>query len=248
VQDEKLVQNRLVSAPLVTVYTTRTSLLGGAEMLIGTSPRLFATSLTKCVGLITVTLVAPPVGAVLFEYFATVDLLTSHSGPCGARNAPLVLSYDTSSCALIIAGSVPLPFVTPASLATKTALALEARVSLSMITSFLPMIGMSAALAAPAPMTTASPTANAIGLLTGFPPLVRAVTQEVSFQGLTLLHLYEYRTQVVDVKGNFRVLAGLCLECPPPWTTTHPDRRRQDRPHSRAPQSMAMPPGHACQM
>jgi hypothetical protein len=142
-------------------------------MSIGTSPRLLATSLTRCVGLITVTLVAPPVGALLFEYFATVLLLTSQPVPCGARNAPLVLSYDTSSRALICVGSVPLPFVTPVSLATKTALALEARVSLSMITSFLPTIGMSAALTAPAPTIVATrATANATGFFTVLSPLL----------------------------------------------------------------------------
>jgi hypothetical protein len=61
-------------------------------MSIGVSPRLFATSLTSFVGLMTETLVAPPVGANLFTYFATVSLLTSQPGPCGARKAPAALS------------------------------------------------------------------------------------------------------------------------------------------------------------
>jgi len=157
----KLVQWRLVSASLVTVYTTRTPLVGAAEMSISASPRLFATSFINLDGLITATFVDPPVGASLFTYLAIVDLLTSHPGPCGARKTPLALSYETSSSALIKEVSMPLPFVTPESFATKTAFAFVVATTLSMMTSFLPTIGMSAALATPAassaPHTIRSP-------------------------------------------------------------------------------------------
>jgi hypothetical protein len=70
----------------------RTLPLGTAEMSIGVSPRLFAASLSSFVGLITLTLVDPPVGACLFTYLATVLLLTIQLLPWGARNAPLALS------------------------------------------------------------------------------------------------------------------------------------------------------------
>lgn len=179
------VQSRLVSAPFTTVYTARTSPLGGCEMSIGESPRLFPTSLTSLVGLITETLVAPPVGAVLFTYLATVSLLTSQLAPCGARNAPEALSYEMSSCALIWLASVPLPFTTEASLATNTALALDAATILSTMTSLLPTIEMSAARAVPAPTINPTATANAIVALPKRAPLE-----------------CHYPTRMLQVKGN----------------------------------------------
>jgi len=169
----KSVQCRLVSAPLVTVYTARTLPLGAVEMSIGVSPRLLATSFASLVGLITDTLTEPPVGAALFTYFATVLLLTSQPEPWGARNAPLALSYETSSWALICVTSVPVPLVTPASFAMKTAFALLARVSLSRMTSFLPMIEMSAARAVPALTITPRATASAARFFTDVLPLRR---------------------------------------------------------------------------
>jgi hypothetical protein len=130
-------------------------------MSIGVSPRLFAASLISFVGLMTDTFVDPPVGAGLFTYFATVSLLTSQPAPWGARNAPAALSYETSSWALIWDASVPLPLVINRSLATNTAFAFDAIVSLSMMISFLPTIGMSAARAAPALTITPRATASA---------------------------------------------------------------------------------------
>ena len=135
-------------------------------MSMGVSPRLLATSFTSFVGLRTVTLVEPPVGASRFTYFATVSLLTSQSDPWGARNAPKALSYETSSCALIWAGSVPVPFVIAISFATNTALALDASTVLSTMISFLPVIEMSAARAIPAAAITPRTTASVVRTLT----------------------------------------------------------------------------------
>ena len=102
----------------------------------------------------------------MFTYFATVDLLTSQLLPWGARNVPAAVSYDTSSCASIWAGLVPLPLVTPRSFATNTAFALEASVSLSTMISFFPTIGMSAARDTPPTTITPRATASAVGFLT----------------------------------------------------------------------------------
>src|SRR5678815_2441920 len=165
-------------------------------MSIGVSPRLFATSFTSFVGLMTETLVEPSVGAVLFTYFATDSLLTSQSDPWGARNAPAALSYETSSCALICVGSVPLPFVTARSFATKTAFALNAVTVLSTMISFFPTIGMSAAPAIPAPKTTQTATVSApISLTDVSPP---TTTGHPSGN--------PYRTRILYVKGNWQIL------------------------------------------
>src|SRR6185436_2731928 len=78
------------------------------RMSIGVSPRLLPTSFTSLAGLMTDTLVAPPDGACLFTYLATVVLFTTQLGePVGARNAPEVeestpLAYVTLSVAPIV--------------------------------------------------------------------------------------------------------------------------------------------------
>jgi hypothetical protein len=91
-QIEKLVQKRKVSAPFVTVYTARTLPVGGAEMSIGVSPKLFADSFNNLPTRIWVVFTEPPVGAVAFLYFAIVGVRSCQPGPAGARNCPLTLS------------------------------------------------------------------------------------------------------------------------------------------------------------
>src|SRR5687767_8662522 len=98
-QPLKLVQWRLVSAPLLIVCTTSTEPAGGAEMSTGVSPRLLPTTLMSFVGLTTLTLTAPPVGAGLFTYLATVDLFTSQFAPWGITNEPGPVVPEMSSWA-----------------------------------------------------------------------------------------------------------------------------------------------------
>jgi hypothetical protein len=155
-----VLQKRLVSAPFVTVKTVRTLPLGGDEMSIGTSPKLFASSFRTLPGRTWAVFVAPSAGAVEFLYFAIVGLFSSQSGPAGARKTPVALSYDTSSSALICAGSVPDPLVIAGSLARNVAFARPPGVTLPETMSLRAATEKSAACETAMFATNAIPTAS----------------------------------------------------------------------------------------